>query len=531
MTAQPSDIPPAIVVESEPLKKDVKELEDRLAHYHPEHHHFYDENKHHIGKRIGRIVIAGTGFMADSYDLFVINIALLMMKQNKSYGPLTPDVQSQVSMMAIVGALTGQVFFGVLGDQFGRRTTFIITALMTIFGTILTACVQPGNFLGMDIWHQMMFFRFIMGMGVGGEYPMASTITSESSSNNDRIRNLAAVFSMQGVGRVLCALMLLVAAFTITDTHWQWRFAILMGALPMVIAVYFRFKSEETEAFQHQVKEKISTPMDRFRNIWSHVWDNRMKLAGTAGSWFILDILFYGNSLFSADVTRAMGTENNLHSKTVQNLYIQLMAMPGYILAVIFMERIGMKRLQLIGFAGEGVIFLAMAIFQEQFKGLPALFVVMYALTFFFDDFGPNTTTFVIPAVIYPTEVRSTCHGLSAAFGKAGAAVGASIFLKITNMYCPGHDCRTSETPELADKGIRVVFICCTILAALGFLWTWALVTDKPDETLKEIESIYDVELEKPGEVAALEMAIQKAHSITNTPPRTAEEAKVAAKV
>jgi hypothetical protein len=47
----------------------------------------------------------------------VINIALLMMKQNKSYGPLTPDVQSQVSMMAIVGALTGQVFFGVLGDQ------------------------------------------------------------------------------------------------------------------------------------------------------------------------------------------------------------------------------------------------------------------------------------------------------------------------------------------------------------------------------------------------------------------------------
>ena len=124
-------------------------------------------------------------------------------------------------------------------------------------------------------------------------------------------------------------------------------------------------------------------------------------------------------------------------------------------------------------------------------------------------------------------------HSLSAAFGKAGAAVGASVFLKITNMYCPGHDCRASNTPELADKGIRVVFICCTVFAALGFLWTWALVTDKPDETLKEIESIYDVEIEKPGEVAALEMAIQKAHSISNTtaPPTAEEEAKVAAKV
>ena len=72
MTAQPHDIPPAIVVDTEPVK-DVKELEERLAHYHPEHHHFY-ETKHHVGKRIGRIVIAGTGFMADSYDLLYVYV-------------------------------------------------------------------------------------------------------------------------------------------------------------------------------------------------------------------------------------------------------------------------------------------------------------------------------------------------------------------------------------------------------------------------------------------------------------------------
>ena len=266
--------------------------------------------------------------------------------------------------------------------------TFVLTAVLTIIGTVAQACAQPGSFLGLNIWQQLMLFRFIMGLGVGGEYPMASTITAESSKPGERGRNLAAVFSMQGVGRVLCALMLMVAAFTIPDTNWQWRFAILMGAVPMMGAVCFRWLPE-TDAYKEEVEAKQPVLSERFKNIGVHVWENRRKLLGTAGSWFILDVLFYGNSLFSADVTRAMGTENNLQSKTVQNLFIQLMAMPGYILAVIFMDRIGRKRLQLLGFAGEGIIFCAMAIFQQQFKGLPALFVFMYALTFFFDDFGP----------------------------------------------------------------------------------------------------------------------------------------------
>ncbi|EWM23885.1 hypothetical protein Naga_100161g5 [Nannochloropsis gaditana] len=399
---------------------------------------------------------------------------------------------------------------------------------MTIGGTVLAACVQPTQFLGMNIWQQLMLFRFIMGMGVGGEYPMASTITAESSAPGERGRNLAAVFSMQGVGRVLCALMLLVAAFTIEDTNWQWRFAILMGAVPMIMAVYFRFTSEETEAYKHQVEEKVISVRDRTRNIIRLVWANRVKLLGTAGSWFILDVLFYGNSLFSADVTRAMGTENTLEGKTVQNLIIQLMAMPGYILAVIFLDRIGRKRLQLIGFGGEAIIFAAMAIFQQQFKGLPALFVFMYALTFFFDDFGPNTTTFVIPAEIFPTDVRSTCHGISAAFGKAGAAIGAAAFLKVANMFCPGDNCHNTEDPALLDKGIRVVFICCTVLAVIGFLWTLALVQDTPHKSLAEVESWYHVEPEKEGEVKALEIAVIKDHeALDKSPSTTEQEAKV----
>ena len=82
MTA-PQDAPPVIMVN---VPTDVKKAEERLAHYHPEHHHFYEPTKVHTGKRLLRIVIAGTGFMADSYDLFVINIGKSLLKSiNKAY--------------------------------------------------------------------------------------------------------------------------------------------------------------------------------------------------------------------------------------------------------------------------------------------------------------------------------------------------------------------------------------------------------------------------------------------------------------
>ena len=121
--------------------------------------------------------------------------------------------------------------------------------------------------------------------------------------------------------------------------------------------------------------------------------------------------------------------------------------------------------------------------------------------------------------------MRSTCHGISAAFGKAGAAIGASAFLKVANMYCPGGVCAKGGDPALQDKGIRVVFICCTVLAVLGFVWTWLLVNDKPHDSLKDAENLYDVEDEVAGEVAALELTIKKAHqALDSTAPPSAEE-------
>jgi PHS family inorganic phosphate transporter-like MFS transporter len=114
--------------------------------------------------------------------------------------------------------------------------------------------------------------------------------------------------------------------------------------------------------------------------------------------------------------------------------FICVVAVPGYWLSVQYLERVGRKNVQMMGFTAMGILFLICGLFRDWFlaEGAPfsrkVLFLVLYSLTFLFSNFGPNTTTFVIPGEIYPAEVRATCHGVSAACGKLGAATGAFFF-------------------------------------------------------------------------------------------------------
>ena len=93
---------------------------------------------------------------------------------------------------------------------------------------------------------------------------------------------------------------------------------------------------------------------------------------------------------------------------------------PGYWFTVFFIERLGRFIIQVIGFFMMSVFMFALAIKYEYFKAHVPLFALLYGLTFFFANFGPNSTTFVLPAELFPTRVRSTCHAMSAVAGKAG---------------------------------------------------------------------------------------------------------------
>jgi MFS transporter, PHS family, inorganic phosphate transporter len=102
-------------------------------------------------------------------------------------------------------------------------------------------------------------------------------------------------------------------------------------------------------------------------------------------------------------------------------------AFPGYLLSIYGMDRWGRKRIQILGFVLMAASFIGIA-FLGNAGSVLTIFIVLYCLNYFFTEFGPNTTTFVLPAEIFPVSVRTTCHGISATVGKLGAAVGTFSF-------------------------------------------------------------------------------------------------------
>jgi MFS family permease len=102
-------------------------------------------------------------------------------------------------------------------------------------------------------------------------------------------------------------------------------------------------------------------------------------------------------------------------------------AVPGYFVAAWFMDRLGRKAIQNIGFLMMAAAFGIMAIVPDIEKFV-ALFVVVYGVSYFFTEFGPNSTTFVYPAELFPVETRTTGHGIASAAGKVGAFIGVFLF-------------------------------------------------------------------------------------------------------
>jgi hypothetical protein len=171
----------------------------------------------------------------------------------------------------------------------------------------------------------------------------------------------------------------------------------------------------------------------------------RWTLLGTASTWFLIDVTFYGQSLMNTTVVNnsisgVAGSTNSvdrLRYSLLSTVWIMLIALPGYWVAIAFIDRLGRWRMQMQGFIISAACFtlLAAAYAPLTARG-GAAFVFVYGLTYFFANFGPNSTTFLMPVEVFPTRARATAHGLSAACGKVGATVGSVGLLALYNSFC-----------------------------------------------------------------------------------------------
>ncbi|CAI0459243.1 unnamed protein product [Linum tenue] len=209
-----------------------------------------------------------------------------------------------------------------------------------------------------------------------------------------------------------------------------------------------------------------------------------LHLLGTTTTWFLLDIGFYSLQLAQKDVYTASGLLNkastmNALEETYQlakamTIIALLATVPGYWFTVYFIDKIGRFIIQLVGFLLMSICMAILGLkYHDEFCGGNRLmFSVLYGLTLFFANFGPNSTTFIVPAEIFPARFRSTCHGVSAAAGKAGAIIGAFVV--------------QSYTQSGDSNGIKKAMIGLSLVNLLGFFFTF-LVPETKGKSLEEL--------------------------------------------
>ncbi|CAK4078437.1 unnamed protein product [Aphanomyces euteiches] len=460
---------------------------------------------------IRTMLVAGSGFLVDSYDNFVISLMVPMIAWEFFNQPSLPSTHADgwVKAASSWGNMIGQVGFAVLGDIFGRKRVYGYELMILTLGALLCAlAVWPINGNPDNVLILLAIWRFILGIGVGGDYPVSAVITSEFSSSRRRGQYIATVFSMQGVGFLLGA-SVAVAVLAIfqdkiiqngrTELGYCWRILAGFGSIPAMISVYFRLRIPETPRFTANIlgdeeggirnaREFLgNTALDNvvevknvnvaetyrlaFRSYFSQ-WVNLKVLIGCAMCWFWLDIGYYGTNLNTSEVLKIIGygSPNTTGNKRIfDDLWARATGtaiiyccglVPGYWFSIFFVERWGRKPIQYMGFAMLALLFMVMGIWINEFKtDYRTLFVVVYSLAQFFFNFGPNTTTFIIPAEVFPTSVRSTGHGISAASGKAGAIIAAQGFSVLAN------------EKNFGLQGVLFIFSGCCVMGLLFSFW------------------------------------------------------------
>lgn len=430
--------------------------------------------------------ISGMGFFTDAYDLFVIGIVVYLLKPE--WGLTTGQI-SWLNSATLLASAVGAIVFGRVADMLGRKKIYGYEVLILAIGAIASAFSPNLVFL--------LVCRIILGIGIGGDYPVSATIMSEYSGKRDRGKMVGLVFAMQGAGLVVGPLIAAGLLASGMSSDLTWRVLLGLGAIPGLAVFYLRRRIHETPRFAlagGAVEEaqaaitaamgssagpkaapdvKVKPPQGALEGFKDLVRSPRMLkwLIGTSLAWALMDFCYYGNSISTPEILALIKPHAlELHNVLIQLGIFAVFALPGYFVAIALMDRTGRRAIQVLGFAMMAVAFLLIGLIPSVVVNvLP--FVLLYGVSYFFTEFGPNTTTFVYPAEIFPVEVRTTGHGISAGAGKLGAFIGAFLYPVFL----------------ASSLGIRGALVIAGVVAVAGAVITALLLPEPKGRSLEDL--------------------------------------------
>ncbi|ACK72934.1 General substrate transporter [Gloeothece citriformis PCC 7424] len=388
----------------------------------------------------------------DGFDFFIIGVALPFLQRDFS---LTAVEIAAVAVAAVSGSLLGSLTLGPVTDKIGRQVMLLVDVAIFVIATAGTALAWNGV--------SLIIFRFLVGIGIGADYPISVSYITENVPSRLRGRMVIGAFTFQAFGAFLGAItgLFVIHIFNLLypdspqpAIQYAWRWMLGVGLL-LAIAVgilrlsfllesprYYIARGEYEEASKAAstlLDEPINItpetdPPQREPNLpyWALFASGyRQRTILASVPWFLQDIATYGIGIFTPAIigVLAFAREDNFMAREMASAkgsaFVDLFLIAGFIMAVILIEPVGRMKLQIIGFLGMAIGLLILAASNSLGDETNITLVFCGFLVFnLMMNAGPNSTTFLLSGEIFPTSIRASGAGFAAAFAKAGAVVG-----------------------------------------------------------------------------------------------------------
>jgi putative MFS transporter len=399
-------------------------------------------------------LLSSIGMFLDGFDLTVIAVALPVLKRTWTFTPFTLGV---TSCSAIVGMFVGALVFGRVADRIGRKKMYLID----LIGFVVFAALAA---FSANVW-ELIAFRFLLGLCIGADYPISSSLTAEFGSVRDRGRLVVVLSLMWNVG-ALVAYLVGVAFLPVGASGWRWM--LLVGAALALVTLVFRASIPESPRWliaqgrPDEARQIIAdlvnreSPGNRLDAADVVLPGPEQLVAGTPAStgqwrrlfsrglisatffvcifWFAHDVAYYGIQMYTPTILTSLGGSTQL-AADIGSAIIALLGVVGAAIAVAFVDSWGRRPVLLTAFAGETAVLVILALAHAPAL---ALIVVLFAIAILFSNMGPGTLDMVYCTELFPTDLRAAGTGLGTAVSRIGAILGVLVFPDLVSAWGVG---------------------------------------------------------------------------------------------
>lgn len=365
-------------------------------------------------RRFNILVVCSLSLFLDGYFLYISTITLPFIIND--YNPSMFQL-GLLQSSALIGATIGAITIGRLADVYGRKLMLIVNLSFFIVVAILCA-------LAWDIY-SLIFFRFLIGIGVGMDYPVCASYLAEVTPKNKASKYMATAMFFNCLSAPIGVFIALII-YLIFPEYLSWRIMFLSCVIPALISFILRVNLPESflwKAHKRLINKNNSSIDKGMKTLFSKKY---IKVTiSCCIIWFFMDISYYGIALFIPNILSAINLESNTtlisdpYSLILDTLIISSFAAIGAMASIFFISKYALS-MQKIGLLIPGIALVILSLFSENIY----ILFICFALFNFFINFGPGIVTYYLPTIVYPTSIRATGHGVASGAGKFGAFLG-----------------------------------------------------------------------------------------------------------